>query len=516
MHLFWRNNLSETLLELSAFRALEEKCSRVLGSSTLLERAGKVAAQYISKLVEAPASITVLCGPGNNGGDGFVCALRLKEMNYNVVCVQVAGKEPKSDEAKAAKNAWLEAGGLVMEDPYATPKATLVVDAIFGIGLNRPLKDDFLDAAMWFNERQAIHVSLDIPSGLNSENGTWVGKRAGCRADHTITFLAGKLGLFTADGLDACGHIHTDNLGVSIPLSNFNLTEPIDFRHVIEPRILNTSKRNFGRVGVIGGGKGTVGAALIAARAALRTGAGAVYVELVESDVSVDPVRPELMFRDEIELDKMDAVVVGPGLGFSARAKERLQAAIANEKPLIVDADAITMIAQDENMLNLLSKRKAHTVITPHVAEAARILRLKPEEIEADRIMRTLDLALVTGALTVLKGAGSVIALRSSRCWINPTGTPALATAGSGDALSGIIASMYAQHFDQVAAPLAAVYLHGAASENHDIGLLADEIAEKVADVINTWRKEARLGGVNTAFNQSQHARVATHDIYSL
>ena len=157
-----------------------------------MERAGKAAADFISDLYPAPARVTVVCGPGNNGGDGYCTAIELLKMEYDVNVVQVAGKTPKSDEAKAALAEWEKLGRTTYTDPYDTPKADIVVDAIFGIGLERPLKDEFLDAAMWFNERRALHVSLDIPSGLNSETGTWVGERAGCKADATISFLKRK------------------------------------------------------------------------------------------------------------------------------------------------------------------------------------------------------------------------------------------------------------------------------------------------------------------------------------
>lgn len=170
--------MSVSLLQIPQLRELEEKYARILGPGVLMERAGKAAAEFISDLYPAPARVTVVCGPGNNGGDGYRTAIELLNKEYDVNVVQVAGKAPKSEEAKAALAEWEKLGRTVYTDPYDTPKADIVVDAIFGIGLERPLKDEFLDAAMWFNERRALHVSLDIPSGLNSETGTWVGDRA--------------------------------------------------------------------------------------------------------------------------------------------------------------------------------------------------------------------------------------------------------------------------------------------------------------------------------------------------
>lgn len=485
--------MSVSLLEIPQIRELEEKYARILGPSVLMERAGKAAADFIERLYPAPARVTVICGPGNNGGDGYRTALELLDKEYDVNVVQVAGKEPKSEEGRAALSAWLERSKRTLYiDPYDTPKADIVIDALFGIGLERPLKDDYLDAAMWFNERRALHVSLDIPSGLDSQTGTWVGGRAGCRADATITFMSGKPGLYTSLGPDACGRVEINNLGISIPLTKINLLEIKDFKHVCAPRLKNTSKADFGRLAVIGGGKGTVGAALIAARAGLTMGAGRVYVELIEDDMKLDPYFPELMFPGEVNVDEMDAIVIGPGLGFSEKAKQRFVDCLKSKAALIIDADALTMVAHDEELLSLVTHRLPHTVITPHAAEAARILGLSVEEINKDRLSRALDLSVLTGAVTVLKGVGTIITQRSSVSWINPTGTPALATAGSGDALSGMLGAMFAQKFELMDCVLSAVYLHGAAVEGFDSGILAGDIAPAASRYLQELRDSYR------------------------
>lgn len=506
--------MSESLLNIAQIRELEEKYARILGTYELMKRAGIAAAEYIAKKAQPGLRVTILCGRGNNGGDGYVCALYLKEMGYDVTVVQVGARAPKSPEAQRALKAWENANGKLFFDPYQTEKADVVVDAIFGIGLSRALEGDELDAAMWFNERQALHVSLDIPSGLDSQTGTWVGGRLGCRADHTITFLAGKPGLFTADGLDACGHVHIDNLGISIPLTTSNLIEPVDFVHVLQPRKHNTAKHNYGKVGVIGGGSGTVGAALIAARSALFMGAGRVYVELLEDNMRLDPFCPELMFRDRIDPKEMDAVVIGPGLGFSELARRRVYECTEISGALILDADALTMIAKDEELLSKIAHRMGPTVITPHPGEAASLLGLSTKEIQADRLSRALDLSVLTGAVSVLKGAGTIVTQRSSLSWINPTGTSALATAGSGDALTGMIAAMFAQHYELITSVISAVYLHGAASEGRDFGLLASELAPRAAEVLRKLRASVTANGIQRASTLSEHSRVATHHIY--
>ncbi len=508
--------MSEPLLELKALREVEQRYNSVLGDFTLMERAGNVAAKLIASMQKAPSNVTVLCGPGNNGGDGYVCATALKALGYKVICVQVNGKEPKPNTpAATAKKNWDEAGGMCIEDPYDAPKSQVVVDAIFGIGLSKPVSGAYLDAVQWFNERQALHISLDIPTGLDSQTGHWVGNMAGCIADYTVTFLAGKPGLFTAEGPGACGHVHTDNLGVSIPLNDVNLIEPEDFGRVMAPRKLYSSKKDFGKVGIIGGGKGTVGASVIAGFSALKMGAGAVYLEILEDSPSCIYNYPELMLRDKIDLSAMDVLIVGPGLGFTQKAKDRLVEAIDTNTPLILDADALTIIAQDDALIERVVHRQAHTVLTPHPGEASRILKCTVKEVEEDRVTRAQEISVITGAVTVLKGTGTVVAQRSGKAWICPTGTPALATAGSGDALCGMIGAMFAQKYDFVTCVLAGVYLHGAASEGADFGLLASEIAPKAAERLQKMRKEVAQYGIGAASSQCLHRRIASHNFYT-
>ena len=293
---------------------------------------------------------------------------------------------------------------------------------------------------------------------------------------------------FTGLGPDACGRVKMDNLGISIPLTKISLLEVKDFKHVCAPRLKNTSKADYGRLGIIGGGKGTVGAALIAARSGLYMGAGRVYVELLEEDMKLDPFCPELMFPVKINIDEMDAIVIGPGLGFTDQAKQRFIECLKSKAALVIDGDALTMIAQDEEILSLVTHRFAHTVLTPHAAEAARILRLPVEEINKDRLSRALDLGILTGAVNVLKGAGTIVTQRSSVSWINPTGSPALATAGSGDALSGMIGAMFAQHFELMDCVLSAVYLHGAVVDGLNSGILAGDIAPLASTCLEELR----------------------------
>ena len=292
--------------------------------------------------------------------------------------------------------------------------------------------------------------------GIDAEKGNWVGGIKGCMADMTLNLISAKAGCFMNDGKDASGMVTLSELDVSVPLSSLSLIDTDDFKHILELRKYYSHKGTYGHCVVIGGDKGKVGAALLAARSALKLGAGSVTVELMTPNAPVyDPQQPELMITDEpVDLSQADVVVIGCGMGFSQKAKERLMTAIRTNVPLIIDADALTMISEDQSLEDEVLARKAHTVITPHPGEAARMLHRDVKSIQADRVTSARELSLQTGAITVLKGTGTVVSLRSSRAWINPTGNACLATAGSGDVLAGIIGAFFAQKFDIVSATL--------------------------------------------------------------
>lgn len=484
--------MAQQILNLDELSALEHRFSNVLPEGELMRRAGRAVAEKI--LAERPDAqhVVIACGPGNNGGDGFAAALFLKNKGKRVTCALIGCDKPKTEEARMMFDAWVSAGGMVIADPYSADKADVVVDAIFGTGLKKALAGDFLDAAMWFNERRALRVSIDIPTGLDAMTGHWVGGIKGCHADITMAMLAPKAGCYMCDGADAAGEIIVNELNVSVPLSTLGVIDQSDFRHVCERRDRNTHKGTYGHVAVIGGADGTVGAALLAARAALVMGAGRVTVELMsEKAPAYDMLYPELMFATEpVDLTKTTCNVVGCGMGFSDKARARLEAAIASPAMLILDADALRMIADDQKLQDAVLARRSHTVITPHPGEAAAILGKAIKDVEADRINACRELSLQTGAISILKGVGSVIALRSSRCWINPTGNASLATAGSGDVLAGMLGALFAQHYDLVSATLGAVYLHGAASEGIYAGMTAGDIAQNAAAILDQMRED--------------------------
>lgn len=486
--------MSLTILTADELQNLEMRAANQLGADTLMKRAGAAAAELIMKRLEDAGveqrRVTLLVGPGNNGGDALACACELREKGAVVNVVLPGGRRPTSALALAQLERWTQAGGTTYDDPYMTEKADCVVDGLFGTGLAKPITGDYLDAVLWFNERQALKVSLDIPSGLNPVTGHWTGSYPGCSADVTITFLCVKSGLYMCEGADAAGEIVLNELDVSIPLSPLSVIGTDEFPRVLRPRVKNSHKGDYGSVAVIGGTDGMIGASILAARAALISGAGRVTLECrAEHAPHVDMVYPEIMFATKpVNLEDFDAIVLGCGLGTSAEAKARVIEALNCQKPLILDADALNIIAADIKLQDMVLARRAPTVLTPHPGEAARLLRRDTAGVTADRVAACRELAVQTGAIVVLKGAGTVISMRSSRTWINPTGSPMLATGGSGDVLAGMIGAMFAQGYDMVESVLAAVYFHGLSAEGLEAGFTAGEIAPNAMALVHDAR----------------------------
>ncbi len=487
--------MGQPLVTVDALRAIEADASRSLAPGTLMQRAGAAAARRIAQRLDAPpASILVVCGPGNNGGDGYVCARELVKRGFHVECVALA--PPATEDARSAAANWSRAGGVVRDRIDSATSCAAVVDAVFGIGLKRPLDGVFARACDWISEqRGALRVALDVPSALDADRGCWVDGRTGVFADLTITFLGGKPGLVTGVGRDAAGEVVIESLGVAAGASTIQSIEPADFPSLCAPRARDSHKGDYGNIGVLGGGRGMIGAPLLAARAALRLGAGRVFVECIGApEMYFDPLYPELMFRPLAEVERIETLAVGCGLGTDIAAEKALATALERPCPVVVDADALNLLARTATLRETLRGRKAPTILTPHPLEAARLLGVSAADVQADRIACARSLAEKTGTTVILKGAGSVIARQGATTWINTTGGPALATPGSGDVLGGMVAALAAQTPVLEEAVLAAVWLHGSAADRHraDVGLVAGEIAAGAAATLATLRQRAR------------------------
>jgi hydroxyethylthiazole kinase-like uncharacterized protein yjeF len=430
-----------------------------------MERAGAAAAEAAARLVsDERKDILVLAGPGNNGGDARVVAARLREQFFRVTLATRPEELPPSA-------AW-----------------SVIVDGLFGIGLARDLDGDFARLVDYVNRQRCPVLALDIPSGLDADTG----RVRGCavRATHTLTFIALKPGLLTLDGPDHCGAIALADLGVEVGDANAWVAEPALFKGTLAPRPRNFHKGLAGSLAVFGGAAGMAGAALLAGRAALRLGAGRVYLGMLDHTLHVDPVAPELMIRhvdDALGLD-LDAMVVGPGLGTSERAETLVGAALASELPCVLDADALNLVAESEDLRKACTRRTAETLLTPHPAEAARLLGSTTAAVQADRVKAARLLSQNLNAHVVLKGVGSVLVARDGHWFINRTGHPGLATAGTGDVLAGLLGSLLAQRYSGETALVLGVHLHGAAAEGlPDVGLAASELIDPARRIWNSW-----------------------------
>lgn len=489
---------AQPIYPVAGIRAIENQVHSSADPS-LMERAGRAAAEEAVQLtMDRPGPILIACGPGNNGGDGFVMARRLLQAKRQVSVAFAGDADKLPPDAKVAFSAWRDAGGVLTADLPPPPPGgwSLVADALFGIGLQRPVNGRYGEWIDALNGQNCVRLAVDIPSGLDADTGRVLG--TAFRASHTLTFIALKPGLLTLDGPDYAGNLIVRTLDITPTayLAPPGLRiQPALFRQHLRPRRHNTHKGTYGEIGIIGGAPGMTGAALLAGRAALKLGAGRVFVGLLdEQGPAVDSGQPEVMLhRPEIVLEQTNVLAVGPGLSRSAAAAEWLERALLLERPLVLDADAINLLARESRLHALLSKRSAATLLTPHPGEAARLLATDTAAIQADRVATALSLARQFQSFVLLKGCGSVIATPDGRWFINPTGHPGMASAGMGDILTGLIASLLGQGWPAEHALIAAVNLHGAAAERlaregiGPLGLTASEVVEASRGVFNSW-----------------------------
>jgi len=490
--------MSRPIYQTEDIRRIEAAAGAV--TPTLMVRAGEAAAALAQQLVpERGKDVLVLAGPGNNGGDAYEVAARLKAAFLRVTVVSPADAAKLPADAARALRKWQDAGG---ETLAAVPEAetrrwSLVVDGLFGIGLARAPEGAYARLIEYANAQSCPVLALDIPSGLASDTGRALG--GAVRATHTLSFIALKPGLLTLDGPDHCGTVQVAALGLdarSLLAPNGWVAEPATMRWVLKPRPREFHKGQAGALGILGGAGGMVGAALLAGRAALKLGAGRVYVGLLDHDApEVDPVAPELMLRhpDDALGQSLDAIVVGPGLGQSERAETLVGAALASDMACVLDADALNILADDNDLQGACARRRADTLVTPHPGEAARLLRTRVPDVQADRLGAARTLAERLNAHVVLKGNGSVLVARDGHWFINTTGNPGMASAGMGDTLSGFLGALLAQRYSGEAALVLGVHLHGAAADAlvaqgiGPLGLTAGELIEPARALWNAW-----------------------------
>ena len=516
-------------------RAVEKEASASLGQHVLMQRAGEATCQWILHALPSPAGALVWCfaGPGNNGGDALCAAALLRQHGVDArVCLPVA---PRSDDARWAHTQAENAGvpiqsALPPDSDWQT--ADWVVDGLFGIGLARGIAAPFDEIVKRLTARTVQMgrvLALDIPSGLDAETGQVVGGSLAVEASDTLTFIAGKPGLFTGHGRDLVGRTVCAPLGIDSVLFNraraalhavgsrkdqlasqgIELNAPARFMGAFVRRQPSSHKGTFGSIAIIGGDTGTCGAVILAARAALFTGAGRVHAAMIgDGAPPYDPPHPEIMLRhiDAISLDTMDALAIGPGLGQSSRAHDILQNVIGLDMPTLIDADALNLIAKHADLAAQVRAHGDHIVITPHPGEAARLLGVSTATIESDRVSAALQLAVKFNCTALLKGSGTLIATAAGIVSINATGNSGLSTGGSGDVLSGVVGAFLAQHLPPLEAALAASFIHGQAAEylseytpetgrgqaEGPAGLTAGELAPAMRHRLNALLREFR------------------------
>ena len=466
----------------------------------LMERAGHAAAAVALALIgDQGGSVLVLAGPGNNGGDAFVLARVLRAAFCDVTVVFRGDSERLPPDARAAYHAFVGAGGGTSRDIPPSWSGSLIVDGLFGIGLARPITGDYAALIEQANTRATPILALDVPSGLDADTGATTG--VCIRAAATATFLALKPGLLTGVGLDRCGKVSVHDLGLgpqaTVPAAGARLDWPALAQ--VLPRVLrrrehNVHKGSFGTLGIVGGAPGMVGALVLAGRAATHVGAGKVLLGFGTTDApAVDWGAPELMLRsaEAVLAALVDALVVGPGLGADDRASVLLVAALQLDVPLALDADALNLVAANGALRHALATRSAPTLLTPHPAEAARLLDTDTAAVQRDRLGAALTLAAELQAHVVVKGAGSVLAHPDGSWDINASGNAGLATAGSGDVLAGFAGALLAQGLDPKAALRYAACLHGAAADAlvasgiGPVGIVASELPAAARALIN-------------------------------
>jgi hydroxyethylthiazole kinase-like uncharacterized protein yjeF len=471
----------------------------------LMQRAGAAAFSLLRARWPRARRVTVVCGPGNNGGDGYVIARLAAEAGLQPLVLALGDPTRLRGDALTARRAAMEHAGVTAE-PFSTEAlqgSEVIVDALFGTGLEREVADEWRSAIDAINATaEAAVLAIDIPSGLHADSGRVLG--VAVQAHVTISFIGLKTGLFTARGRDYCGDIAFDNLGVSADL--YDEVTP-SARRISERSLTglplrrrrSTHKGDVGHVAVIGGAPGMAGAARLAGEAAARTGAGLVTLMTHPAHAaSLGLGRPELLTHALAEdtslsaaLRRATVLAIGPGLGQERWARDVFVRALDCPQPKVVDADALNLLAAEP-------LKRDDWILTPHPGEAARLLGTSAAEVQAQRFDALQALLERYGGVCVLKGAGTVIGKAGAPdVWLCDAGNPGMASGGMGDILTGIVAALLAQRLDPFVAARVGVWLHATAADDAaqpdgEIGLLASDLLPFVRRRLNQLSAYAR------------------------
>ncbi|MGB0721049.1 MAG: NAD(P)H-hydrate dehydratase [Gammaproteobacteria bacterium] len=489
-------NVDRMLYRAQQVREFDRKAADLLAvpSFQLMTRAGEAAFRFMNRCWRDLHSVVILCGTGNNAGDGYVVGRLALEAGMRCQLLYLGERERLAGDALRAAQSYREAGGV--ETPFdhrLLVHADVIIDALLGTGLTRPVEGDWRAAVESVNALQTPVLALDVPSGLNSDTGEIMGAaiRAGC----TVSFVGLKAGLYTGEGPACAGRVVLECLGA--PEQVYLGVEPRaelltrdELADHLAVRRLDAHKGMFGHVLVVGGNRGMGGAARLAGEAALRAGAGLVSVCMHGDYVAATTAaRPELMCYAHDAPEQLDGVfdratliAVGPGLGEDAAAERLLERCLDDERPLVVDASALNLLAR-------APRRREDWILTPHPGEAARLLGVSTSDVQADRFGAIQELQSRYGGVCVLKGNGSLVRGKSSDVHVCPAGNPGMASGGMGDVLTGIVSALKAQGMSAIHAARSGVMAHAVAGDMAaragQRGLVASDLLEPLRQVIN-------------------------------
>lgn len=461
---------------------------------TLMCRAGEVALAALRSCWPAAQRIIVACGPGNNGGDGYVLARLARQQRLDVRVLTIADPDRLGGEARQAYEEFIASGGTIERwSESLALDADVIVDALFGIGLTRNIEGEAASLIEAINRSPAHTFALDIPSGLHADRGEVLG--IAVHAERTMTFIGLKLGFYVGSGRDYTGHIMFD--GLNVPAEAYREASAALLRideqalqRLLPPRKRTAHKGQQGSVLVVGGGIGMAGAARMTGEAALRSGAGLVTIATHPDNVAaVIAGRPELMcsaVQDKADLEPLieraDLIALGPGLGRDDWAQRMFEAALAADLPKVIDADAL-------NLLSASPRHDPNWILTPHPGEAGRLLGISNADVQKDRLHAARTLAERYGGVIVLKGAGTLIANIGWTPAVCDRGNPGMASPGMGDVLTGVISGMVAQIRDLAAAAEIGVLVHAMAGDmaarHGERGLLATDLFNYLPACVN-------------------------------
>ncbi len=451
----------------------------------LMQQAGEAVAREITRRW-TPRPVTVLCGPGNNGGDGFVVAVALAQSGWPVRVALLGPKQALRGDAQHHAQRWT--GALEPLSPHAIDGAELLVDALFGSGLSRPLDPQVSGLLALATQRKVPLIAVDVPSGVMGDSGESQGASA---SNCTVTFARKKTGHLLLPGRELCGDLVVADIGIpptvleSLSINTWE-NDPAQWLEELPRPQASVNKYTRGHA-LLYGGYPMTGAARMAARAAARIGAGLTTIAVPEvalaiyaaalTSIMVQPLAQAGDLARLLSDRRYTAFSIGPGAGVNATTRAGTLAMLGTGSPVLIDADAISAFAQGADAL--FQAIRGACVMTPHDGEFARIF-----DTAGDKLTRARRAARRSGAVIVLKGADTVIAAPDGRAIINSNAPPTLATAGSGDVLGGMILGLLAQGMDAFAAAAAAVWMHGAAAAGFGPGLLAEDLPELLPAVL--------------------------------